>query len=99
MNLKDKIEDTITFYLAERDYYGVCWVEDAAAAIIAALPDYETQEARIKELKAALLELVLIIDDHCIPNAEMDGDLCLTGLLNNGMEAAFSALNANEVKK
>ena len=38
MTLKDKIEETITFYLAERDFYGVCWVEDAADAIIAALP-------------------------------------------------------------
>ena len=39
MNLKDNIEETITFYLAERDFYGVCWVEDATDAIIAALPE------------------------------------------------------------
>tara|TARA_R110000851_G_C12646225_1_gene519646 strand:- start:197 stop:367 length:171 start_codon:yes stop_codon:yes gene_type:complete len=43
MNLRDKIEETITFYLAERDFYGVCWVEDATEAIIAALPEYDDE--------------------------------------------------------
>jgi hypothetical protein len=55
MSMRDKIEETITFYLAERDFYGVCWVEDAADAIITALPDYDAQQARIAELEAALI--------------------------------------------
>jgi hypothetical protein len=39
MSMRDKIEETITFHFEERVFYGACWVEDAADAIIKALPD------------------------------------------------------------
>ena len=60
MNLRDKIEETITFYYADRDFYDACWVENAADAIITELPDYDAQQARIEELEATLRSILQI---------------------------------------
>jgi hypothetical protein len=65
MNIRDKIDETITFYLAERDHYGVSFVEELADAIVAALPDYDAQ-ARIKELELALKSVLKAVDDNII---------------------------------
>jgi hypothetical protein len=54
MTLRDKIASTISKNITLEDGVFVGGFFDAADAIIAALPDYETQQ-RIKELEAALL--------------------------------------------
>ena len=54
MTLRDKIASTISKNITLEDGVFVGGFFDAADAIIAALPDYETQQ-RIKELEAALI--------------------------------------------
>jgi hypothetical protein len=59
MNLRDKIVDVIdnALYMDEcGDLMGVDGLEDA---IIAALPVYETQQARIAQLEAVLVNIVV----------------------------------------
>jgi hypothetical protein len=56
MTLRDKIASTISKNITLEDGVFVGGFFDAADAIIAALPDYDVQQARIKGLEAALGE-------------------------------------------
>jgi hypothetical protein len=65
MSMRDKIASTISKNITLEDGVFVGGFFDAADAIIDILPDYDAQQARIKELEDAL--------GHCIYEIERDG--------------------------
>jgi hypothetical protein len=43
---------------------------------------------KFKAMQARIDALIKVIEDHCLPNAEMDEDLFLVGLLTTALKEA-----------
>ena len=81
--------DTSTVFDAAFEYQMNGMSEENAHV---AASEFDAKNARIAQLEAALLAVTELLDDHCIPNAEMDGDHFLEGMLYDALKTARAAL-------
>jgi hypothetical protein len=88
MSMREKIEDIIWYHCEDGEVF-----MDAADAILAALPDYEKQQAKIAELEAFASELLDMMDWWGTGTREV------AEIEEKEYRDRFAALKANEVKQ